>query len=126
VYGTSLDVPNIELGVQLSLIDDGVSIHAFTGKQGKLFWFVIVHTSNDRRERKEKYSTDTAKQICDSLRTKRINSKVTFGDMWDRCSSFQLTPLEEGTFNRWNYGRCVCIGDAVRKVGCVPLSQAPS
>jgi FAD dependent monooxygenase len=116
IYGMSFDVPNTQLGVQLSRLDDGVSIHTFTGKQSKLFWFIIIKTDQGNCADKVRYSTQTARDVCDRLRSKALTDNLTFGDVWSGCTIFKMTPLQEGVFKHWNYGRLVCIGDAVRKV----------
>lgn len=115
VYGISSGVSSVEDGVQLSLLDHGLTIHVFNGKKGKVFWFVII----DR----PRYGTQDARKICDSLKSKKLDSSVTFGDFWDNCDVFTMTPLEEGCFKTWHQGRLVCMGDAVRKVS-VPISSS--
>lgn len=42
---------------------------------------------------------------------------VKFRDFWERRQSWALVALEEGHLNHWSWGRIVCIGDSVHKVG---------
>nr|AGN73056.1 FAD dependent monooxygenase [Epichloe funkii] len=116
IYGISLNVPQIILGIQLNCLDDGVSIHLFTGKQSKLFWFVIIKTPQASFAKVEIDNTHTARCICEGLRTKKVSDTLCFEDVWSRCTIFKMTPLEEGVFKHWNYGRLACIGDAIRKM----------
>jgi FAD dependent monooxygenase len=109
-------MPQIELGLQLSRLDEGYSIHLFSGKESKLFWFIITRTAKDDWATKESHSHDKAREICESLRSKVLDENLTFDDVWSKCTIYKLTPLEEGVFKHWNYGRLVCIGDAIRKV----------
>ncbi|RYP42596.1 hypothetical protein DL767_000120 [Monosporascus sp. MG133] len=117
IYGISSGVPGVEDGVQMSLLDYDLTIHAFNGKRRKVFWFVIVKTKKhysytDRPH----FDTHDARKICESLKSKKLDSTVTFGDMWANCDIFTITPLEEGYFKTWHFGRLVCMGDAVRKL----------
>lgn len=102
--------------MQLSLLDDGLSIHVFTGKQSKLFWFIIVKTTKYGCAEKQWYASDTARRICEGLHSKKLHDNLTFEDVWSRCTIFKMTPLEEGVFRLWHRARLVCIGDAIRKV----------
>nr|ATJ44724.1 FAD dependent monooxygenase [Epichloe bromicola] len=116
IYGMSLNVPQIIPGIQLSCLDDGVSIHLFTGKKSKLFWFVIIKTPQTSFAKVKIDDTHTARCICEGLRTKKVSDTLFFEDVWSRCTIFKMTPLEEGVFKHWNYGRLACIGDAIRKM----------
>ncbi|KHN94004.1 FAD dependent monooxygenase [Metarhizium album ARSEF 1941] len=122
IYGISRDVPHMELGSQLSRLDDGVSIHVFSGKKSKAFWFAIVKTPQDISVDNASSSDCAARKICDSMRPKRVSDALTFDDIWSRCTIFKMTPLEEGVFKQWHYGRLLCIGDAVRKM-CPNIGQ---
>ncbi|KAM4059005.1 FAD binding domain-containing protein [Hirsutella rhossiliensis] len=117
IYGISSRVPGVEDGVQLSLLDQDLTIHVFNGKDQKAFWFVIVKTDKpyayvDR----PKFVPQEARKICDGLRSKKLDSALEFGAIWDKCDVFTMTPLEEGCFKTWHSGRMVCVGDAVRKM----------
>nr|AFO69290.1 FAD dependent monooxygenase [Periglandula ipomoeae] len=116
IYGISVNVPHIKSGMQLSCLDDGVSIHLITGKQSKLFWFIILKTPQNNFAEGEMDATHTARRICEGLRTNKFADTLSFEDVWSRCTIFKMTPLEEGMFKQWNYGRLVCIGDAIRKM----------
>ncbi|KID66315.1 FAD dependent monooxygenase, partial [Metarhizium hybridum] len=122
IYGLSRNVPHMKLGEQLSLLDDGVSIHVFTGKQSKFFWFAMVKTPQAGYAGKGACSDHAARQICDGMRSKKLSNVLTFGDVWSRCTIYKMTPLEEGVFKQWNHGRMLCIGDAVRKM-CPNIGQ---
>ncbi|KAK8925528.1 FAD-dependent monooxygenase ltmM [Metarhizium anisopliae] len=122
IYGLSRDVPHMKLGEQLSRLDDGVSIHVFTGKQSKFFWFAMVKTPQAGYAGKGACSDHAARQICDGMRSKKLSNVLTFGDVWSRCTIYKMTPLEEGVFKQWNHGRMLCIGDAVRKM-CPNIGQ---
>ncbi|KAI1121478.1 FAD dependent monooxygenase [Nemania abortiva] len=116
IYGISMDVPNVRLGVQLSLLDDGMSLHVFTGKDGKLFWFLIFKNLYDGSFSNQNRSVDSARSICEGLQSRKVSDDLSWKEIWSRCTIWKMTPLEEGVFRQWNYGRLVCIGDAVRKM----------
>jgi FAD dependent monooxygenase len=112
----------------MSLLDYNLTIHVFNGKDRKVFWFVIVKTEKRYYyPDKPHFNTRDARRICEGLTSKKINETMTFGNMWANCDIFTMTPLEEGYFKTWQYGRLVCIGDAVRKVSAkyaFPLASA--
>ncbi|KAI1082129.1 FAD dependent monooxygenase [Whalleya microplaca] len=116
IYGISLNVPHIEPGVQLSLLDDDLTIHLFPGKQSKAFWFIIVKTMQSQCVEKQWHTSYTARRICEGLQSKKLDKNLFFEDVWSKCKIFKMTPLEEGIFKRWHCGRLVCIGDAIRKM----------
>lgn len=124
VYGISSGVPGVEDGVQLSLLDRDLTIHVFNGKDRKVFWFIIIKT--DKRYsyiNRPRFDTQDAREVCESLKSKKLDSDLTFGAMWANCDIFTMTPLEEGWFKTWNLGRLVCMGDAVRKVSITTPSS---
>ncbi|PHH78826.1 hypothetical protein CDD80_6197 [Ophiocordyceps camponoti-rufipedis] len=117
IFGISSGVKGVPAGLQLSLLDHGLTIHVFNGKDTKAYWFVIIKI--DRRYRYGqglKYTSDDARKTCAAITSKVIDEGLTFGHLWDRCQVFTMTPLEEGNFSTWHRGRLVCVGDAVRKV----------
>ncbi|PFH59493.1 hypothetical protein XA68_12253 [Ophiocordyceps unilateralis] len=117
VYGISSGVQGVAAGVQLSLLDHGLTIHVFNGKDTKAYWFVIIKTDRiyEQGERRQ-YSAEDARKTCESISSKLIDENLAFGHLWERCQVCTMTPLEEGNFETWNRGRLVCVGDAVRKV----------
>ncbi|ODA80717.1 hypothetical protein RJ55_03676 [Drechmeria coniospora] len=117
IYGISTRVPGVKDGVQLSLISRGVTIHIFNGTNCKVFWFVIVRLEkNDVGSDRPRYDDMHARKICDSLQREKVDADLTFGDVWVNCDIFKMTPLEEGLYERWHFGRLFCIGDAVHKL----------
>lgn len=116
IYGISLDVPQVAEGVQRSLLDEGLTIHLINGKGSKVFWFLIYEVSRYHGSKEPSFQSSKAREICDDLRSKKVDENVLFGDIWSRCSVYKLTPLDEGMFKRYHYGRMLCIGDAIRKV----------
>nr|AFO69308.1 FAD dependent monooxygenase [Aciculosporium take] len=123
IYGTSTNVPHVQVGAQLSFLTDGVSIHVFSGKKSKLFWFIMVKTSPDEFLDMKKDAAQTARRICQGLGTVRLSDAMYFRDVWSRCTIYKMTPLEEGVFKQWNCGRLVCVGDAIRKVNGPNIGQ---
>lgn len=115
-------MPEVEPGVQLSLLDRGLTIHVFNGQGQKAFWFVIVPTDRPRGyEDRPTYTREDGRAVCDGLRDKQLGAGVRFGAIWARCDVFTMTALEEGHFETWGRGRMLCIGDAVRKA-CPPMA----
>ncbi|RDA85088.1 hypothetical protein CP532_3105 [Ophiocordyceps camponoti-leonardi (nom. inval.)] len=117
VFGISTDVKGVTTGLQLSLLDHGLTIHVFNGKDSKAFWFVVIKTKRRYAyEERPHYTPEDARKTCESIASKRIDTDLTFGHLWERCQVSTMTPLEEGCFDTWYGGRMVCVGDAVRKV----------
>ena len=116
IYGISSGVDKMETGAQLSLWDQGLAIQAFSGKNAKVYWFIVVKKVLHYRDRSY-CNTSTARQICESSQSKKLSSALTFGEIWSRCGVFAMTPLEEGLFEMRHFDRLVCIGDAASKVG---------
>ncbi|RCI07459.1 hypothetical protein L249_4529 [Ophiocordyceps polyrhachis-furcata BCC 54312] len=117
VFGISTGVKGVAPGLQLSLLDHGLTIHVFNGKDGKAFWFVVIKTKRRYAyHERPLYTPEDGRKTCEGIASKRIDGHLTFGHLWERCQVSTMTPLEEGCFDTWYGGRMVCVGDAVRKV----------
>ncbi|RDA95735.1 hypothetical protein CP533_1108, partial [Ophiocordyceps camponoti-saundersi (nom. inval.)] len=117
IFGISTAVKGVTAGLQLSLLDHGLTIHVFNGKDSKAFWFVVIKTKRRYAyEERPQYTAEEARKTCESIASKRIDTDLTFGHLWERCQVSTMTPLEEGCFDTWHGGRMICVGDAVRKV----------
>jgi len=118
VFGISSGVSGVHDGLQLSLLDYDLTIHVFNGKAGKVFWFVIIKTTKQYAYAdRPQFDREDGRKICEGLTSKKLDAALTFGDLWSKCDIFTITPLEEGWLSTWHFGRLVCMGDAVHKVG---------
>ena len=81
-----------------------------------------------------KYTDQEAQEYAMKHLAKQLVSDtadVKFRDFWERRESFALVALEEGHLEHWSWGRIVCAGDSVHKVGtraigpCTILNATP-
>jgi hypothetical protein len=74
-----------------------------------------------------KYTDEDAQEYAMRSLNKQLVSDtvdIKVGDFWGRRQKWALVALEEGYLNHWSWGRIVCIGDSVHKVGiqhAIPL-----
>jgi FAD dependent monooxygenase len=120
LFGTSkptkgLDKPehfcrwNIVTGRDLSFL------HA-NDKSGRVFWF-ILEKMKDRHQVPDipRYTDEDAVELARRCKDVMMNDTVKFSDLWETRIACKLVPLEEALFQRWSWGRIVCMGDSVHK-----------
>ncbi|KAL4918466.1 hypothetical protein BDW62DRAFT_200844 [Aspergillus aurantiobrunneus] len=117
VFGISAGVPGLDVGEQITSLNDHRSYLVFPGKNGRIFWFLLrrldqVYTYPDG----PRYSTEDAERTCAKHANDHIWKGVRFADIWEKREVFSMTNLEEHVFQTWHYGRVVCIGDSMHKM----------
>lgn len=123
VFGVSSDVVGLAPGQQVCSFNDNRSFLTFTGKDGRVFWFLV-------KKLEQKYSYNNAPRftskdiepICHPFMSDTIIENTRFSDLWARKQMCSITPLAENVFQTWSYRRIVCIGDSMHKV-CSSLNS---
>ncbi|KAL4901497.1 hypothetical protein BDW74DRAFT_187705 [Aspergillus multicolor] len=117
IFGISSPVKGLNAGEQVNGLFDGVTFITIHGKNGRIYWFLIK-----KLERRYTYpdtprlGPDDAASIAERFRSIPLCNGVTFGQVWDSREISRITPLEEGLFETWHYGRMVLIGDSAHKM----------
>jgi hypothetical protein len=91
------------------------------GKGGRIFWCLVEKMDQEFQPPDvPKYGDKEAQEYAIEHLDKQLVSgtaDVKFRDFWERRQSWALVALEEGHLDHWSWGRIVCIGDSVHKVG---------
>ncbi|KAF2810454.1 FAD/NAD(P)-binding domain-containing protein [Mytilinidion resinicola] len=83
----------------------------------RVYFFVFIKLPKARRwPDRPKYNSHDAELEASKYMACRINEKLTFGDLWSNKLWFYLTPLEEGVFKQWHWGRIALVGDSAHKM----------
>ncbi|KAF4211009.1 hypothetical protein CNMCM8980_002925 [Aspergillus fumigatiaffinis] len=117
VFGISSSIPKLRPGEQVASFNNGRSYLTFPGKNGRIFWFLLL-----KLDRKYSYSnaprvsSTDAEKIAERFADDHIWDGVYFRDLWKCREVFSLVNLEENVFQKWHWERIVCIGDSVHKM----------
>ncbi|KAL5339003.1 hypothetical protein BJX70DRAFT_408457 [Aspergillus crustosus] len=117
IFGISDSVPDLHPGEQVASLHNGRSFLTFPGKDGRVFWFLLR-----KLDRQYTYSSAPRWSSADIEKTAELFSAdhiwngILFSDLWKRRQVVGITNLEENVFERWYWGRVVCIGDSVHKM----------
>ncbi|ETI28406.1 hypothetical protein G647_00855 [Cladophialophora carrionii CBS 160.54] len=112
---SGLDRPG-DVGIFNQALGHDLSFLHSNDKSGRIFWFVF-----EKLDRKHQFpniptfTDDDAVALAHRCSSVRMNDKVSFADIWKNRLAYRLVPLEEALFQRWTWGRLVCIGDLVHK-----------
>jgi FAD dependent monooxygenase len=121
VYGISSAVPELMVGEQVIRFYDGLTIIAFPGKGGRVFWFVLQKMDQKYiYPNVPRFTKLDAERVCQGLETSTVWREVTFGHVWASREVYSMTASEENVFPHWNFGRIVCLGDSMHKVSEIP------
>jgi hypothetical protein len=118
IFGISDSPPELRPGEQIASVHDGRSFLTFPGKEGRVFWFLLR-----KLDRQYPYSSAPRPSATDMEKTAEqfaadhIWNGVRFGHLWKGRRVVGMTNLEEGVFSTWHFGRVVCVGDSMHKVG---------
>ncbi|KAL3458169.1 hypothetical protein BJX64DRAFT_302133 [Aspergillus heterothallicus] len=117
VFGMSDAVSGVSDGEAYSLYCEHAAVILFTGKNGRLFWFVVEPLGQLLPYAKTpRYTRWDAEKACLSVSHLRMNSTACFKDVWEsRTAAFKIG-LEEGMAPTWVGNRAVLVGDACHKM----------
>ncbi|RHZ54852.1 FAD-dependent monooxygenase spyC [Aspergillus thermomutatus] len=117
VFGISSSVPKLKAGEQVGSLNNGRSYLIFPGKNGRVFWFLLLKL--DRKysySNAPRFSSTDAEKMCERYADDHIWDGVCFRDLWRNRQVFSMTNLEENVFQKWHWERIVCIGDSMHKM----------
>jgi hypothetical protein len=117
MYGVSKATEGFTTGTFNEVIGRDISFLWTVDKSGRVFWFAFqkmdkVYHVPDLPRFTEQDALSLA-QLCMPM---YLTEKCTFGDLWNNRIANKLVALEEAWYKHWNWGRFICIGDAIHKV----------
>jgi 2-polyprenyl-6-methoxyphenol hydroxylase-like FAD-dependent oxidoreductase len=123
LFGIATETKNMPPGyVDITYGKDNSSL-CITGKEGRFYFFIfeimdkVYHYPDIPR-----YSAADAEAFAERHRDFNIQPKhgpsgaIKLGDVWENRVSFSLVALEEAQYQRWTWGRFVCLGDGIHKM----------
>ncbi|RDA95877.1 hypothetical protein CP533_5188 [Ophiocordyceps camponoti-saundersi (nom. inval.)] len=116
-FGISAAVDGLKPGTQLMNMGNERSLMLVPSKE-VVFWFSVQKL--DRRygsDETPRFTSDEAVALCSRLADTRLTEDACFGDVWEKRKVFNMVALEEGVVRNWSFGRVVCIGDSIHKMG---------
>ncbi|GAQ12100.1 hypothetical protein ALT_9421 [Aspergillus lentulus] len=117
VFGISSSVPKLKPGEQVASFNNGRSYLTFPGKNGRIFWFLLLKL--DRKysySNAPRFSSTDAEKVAERFANDHIWDGVYFRDLWKSREVFSFVNLEENVFQKWHWERIVCIGDSMHKM----------
>ncbi|RLL95502.1 hypothetical protein CFD26_100774 [Aspergillus turcosus] len=117
VFGISSSVPKLKVGEQVASLNNGRSYLTFPGKDGRVFWFLLLKL--DRKysySNAPRFSSTDAEKICERYADDHIWDGVFFRDLWKNRQVSSFVNLEENVFRKWHWEGIVCIGDSMHKM----------
>ncbi|KAK8067438.1 hypothetical protein PG996_006550 [Apiospora saccharicola] len=119
LFGVSGPVPGLGPGTSDDMWAKDLTVVAYSGERGKVFWFVYARMDRVYGAHEMPRFTDAEvarfahKHLDVPLRP---GGSITFAHVWKRREVATMLPLEEAHFGRWTAGRIVCLGDSVHKM----------
>ncbi|KAH1304729.1 hypothetical protein KXW98_001578 [Aspergillus fumigatus] len=117
IFGISSSVPKLQPGEQVASFNNGRSYLTFPGKNGRVFWFLLLKL--DRKysySNAPRFSSTDAEKRAERFADDHIWAGVNFRDLWKSKEVFSFVNLEEYLFQQWHWERIVCIGDSMHKM----------
>jgi 2-polyprenyl-6-methoxyphenol hydroxylase-like FAD-dependent oxidoreductase len=99
------------------------STFVITGKEGRVYFFIF-----DKLPKRyvagdiPKFTDEDALQFGESVSGMNIHcdagpvGSMKFGEIWKNRITYSLVALEEARYQRWTWGRFVCLGDSIHKM----------
>jgi 2-polyprenyl-6-methoxyphenol hydroxylase-like FAD-dependent oxidoreductase len=123
LFGIASQTKNMPAGyVDITFGKDKSSL-CVTGKDGRFYFFIFekmdkVYHHPDIPTYTAADAEDFAQRNCDfNIQPKDgPTGAVKLSDVWGNRLSFSLVALEEAQYQRWTWGRFVCLGDGICKM----------
>jgi 2-polyprenyl-6-methoxyphenol hydroxylase-like FAD-dependent oxidoreductase len=123
LFGIATQTNNYPSGyVDITYAKDKSSL-CITGKNGRFYFFMFEKMEKLYRHPDiPKYTANDAESFAESFRDFNITPKdgptgaIKFSDVWKNRTSYSLVALEEAEYQRWTWGRFVCLGDGIHKM----------
>ncbi|KAK8071479.1 monooxygenase [Apiospora hydei] len=119
LFGVSGPVPGLGPGTSDDTWVQDLTVVAYSGERGKVFWFVYARMDRvyEAHEMPRFSAADAAAFAQKHLDVPlRPGGAVRFADVWKAREVETMLPLEEAHFEHWTAGRVVCLGDSVHKM----------
>lgn len=116
--GISTPHPGLEPDSSHINHNHGRSSLVITGYEGRVFWFLFEKLDKIYKVPNiPKFTQEDGRKFAEKRLEDLVTGDVKFKELWDRTTTYVTTPMEEGCFEHWHYGRMIVIGDAAHKVG---------
>ncbi|KXJ85937.1 hypothetical protein Micbo1qcDRAFT_237203 [Microdochium bolleyi] len=119
VFGLSHKTGDLEKDTAYQVSMQDMTIGVFGGANGEACWFIFfkVPLTKGRANIPRWKAVDDPKgaEICEKLSRARLTDTTTFGDVYANCHRITTQACPNHCLRRWNYGRVICLGDAVAK-----------
>lgn len=96
-----------------------VSIGVFGGFEGEVCWFLFfkvpVTKGRANISKWDGFEDPKAVEICKQFSHVKLTDSTTFGDVYASCHRITIQACPNHCLRTWNYGRIICLGDAVAK-----------
>jgi 2-polyprenyl-6-methoxyphenol hydroxylase-like FAD-dependent oxidoreductase len=90
------------------------------GQANVVYWFLIFALPTPIKGLElPRYTKTDEQRLVETAKDMVVKPGVTFGDVYQNRTMSYMTPLPDGSFERWHYKRIVCVGDSAHKVRTV-------
>jgi 2-polyprenyl-6-methoxyphenol hydroxylase-like FAD-dependent oxidoreductase len=116
MFGTSRFIDGAVPGDMIMTHNDGFSF-LILNQSDVIFWLVIIKLPETLQwPERGRYTAADVDAEAEKIMDCPINKLFGFRDLWEARLRTGLTPLEEGVFEHWHFGRMVLVGDSAHKV----------
>ncbi|KAI9152364.1 FAD binding domain-containing protein [Paramyrothecium foliicola] len=117
VFGISRGVSGLKAGEQIMRIYNGRTLVVIPSKHELVFWFLSNKLDQGYKNGEiPRFTKEDANALCLQLVDALVDNEIRFGDVWAKRQVYNMVTLEENIFQRWSFGRMVCIGDSMHKM----------
>ncbi|KAH7027267.1 uncharacterized protein B0I36DRAFT_350829 [Microdochium trichocladiopsis] len=119
VFGLSRKTGDLEKDTAYQVCAQDMTIGVFGGPNGEACWFIFFKVplakGRDNIPKWNAFDDPKAAEICKQFSHAKLTEKTTFGDVYANCHRITTQACPNHCLRRWNYGRIICLGDAVAK-----------
>jgi 2-polyprenyl-6-methoxyphenol hydroxylase-like FAD-dependent oxidoreductase len=117
IFGISGPTGHFKGGDAVSVFRDHYSCFVTGGPKGKVYWFIFSGLDKPRIGKNiPRFTKEDEERLATKYKDVEIADGLFFADLYATKMFSVMTPLEEGVFEKWHFGRMITIGDAAHKV----------
>ncbi|TQN69495.1 FAD-dependent monooxygenase asqG, partial [Colletotrichum shisoi] len=117
IFGISKRPSNLPAGTQQTIHNMGWSYLIVGAPGNRTYWFLFEGVGETKYGKDiPRFTKEDTEKLAVAHLKDPVCDNVTFGDIYKNRIMTKLVPLEEYVFEKWQYKRIVCIGDASHKI----------
>ncbi|KAJ1327430.1 FAD dependent monooxygenase [Microdochium nivale] len=120
VFGLSRKTGDLEKDLSYQICSQDMTMGVFGGPNGEAYWFIFFKVplakGHANIPKWDAFDDPKSVEMCKKLSHAKLTETTTFGDVYANCHRITTQACPHHCLRTWNYGRIICLGDAVAKM----------